>query len=38
MTPKIEAFLDNIQAQTTLGKLLLPSLFLYMIIILVGYY
>ncbi len=33
MTQKIEALLDNIQAQSTLGKLLLPLLVLFWIII-----
>lgn len=37
MTQKFEAFLDNIQGQSTLGKLLLPSIFLFIIIILVGF-
>lgn len=32
MTPKIEQFLDNIQMQSTLGKLLLPVTFLFLII------
>ncbi|MCD5375028.1 inorganic phosphate transporter [Candidatus Gracilibacteria bacterium] len=31
MTQKIEQFLDNIQMQTTLGKLLLPVIFLFII-------
>lgn len=35
MTPKIEQFLDNIQGQSTLGKLLLPSIFLFLIILMV---
>lgn len=35
MAPKIEHFLDNIQGQSTLGKLLLPSIFLLLIIFMV---
>jgi len=38
MTHKIEAFLDNLQAQSTLGKLLLPLLVLFGIIISVVFF
>jgi len=38
MTQKISALLDNIQAQSTLGKLLLPVIFLFMITMSIIYF
>ena len=38
MTRKIEQFLDNIQMQSTLGKLLLPVIFLFFITMSVIYF
>jgi len=38
MTQRFEAFLDNIQGQSTLGKLLLPSIFLFIIILFVWFF
>ena len=38
MTQKIEQFLDNIHMQSTLGKLLLPVLFLFLIVMSVIYF
>lgn len=38
MTQKIEQFLDNLQMQSMLGKLLLPVIFLFLIVIAVIYF
>lgn len=38
MTEKIEALLDNIQHQSTLGKLLLPMILLFLIVMIVVFF